>query len=482
MRASYCSGSPPPTAMGRRRRRTESAVAKGLSCGTAQNPYNIGRAKEGLEEISVSVLTQLSAFLSSQPRSPQEFFVLDIGSSSVKALQLRPHSGGAAEEGTVASGWAVVGAGHWPVGRAMMAERRVQESQQEALAEVIGQALERARLAGRRVALSMPTAQTASRILTIPGGMGVIEEEDFIQGEVEKTFSVDLDSVQWDFEVLGAVHDPENADAEGQVFVLLTISKKDVFQTRRDTVESTVALHDLGMRVEIADVEEYAMERALADLIRRHPHPDQNAFPPVPVQEDTTHPGRVVLDANVLARLRGKEGDLHMNADNGPIEILVDLGHETSTLYAMYGNKIIYSNESDHGLKPLVDELARHLSLPIADAQTALINQSLPAAAVQTYESDLLPRFRTDVTGQVNRLIQNFFAALSINRVHRIWLAGGGAALDGVAAEVEETTGIPTLVANPLHGCHLERSVDEEYIAKFGPLFLLAYGLAIRSD
>jgi type IV pilus assembly protein PilM len=424
----------------------------------------------------------------------KDFFALDIGSSAVKALQLRPLTADGPRNQD--AGWAIVGLDHGLVSRAMIVERRIQLPQQEALAAVISDTITRAQIGSRTAAVALPTVQAASRIVAIPAGMNIPEEEAYVEGEVERAFSVNLDDVQWDFDVLGPVHPLEVGDRGVEeeevprVHALITISKKDVFLERQDVVAGSAAMADHRVRVAIADVETFAIERAMADLIRRTPSKNRDMFPNPPLQEDPDHPGRMVLDSNVLAHLRDQTGDVHLTAEQGPVEVLIELGHESSTLYAMYGNRVVYSHESDHGMRHLIDDLARQWGMSVQDTQTALIGQSIPESQAKVWASDLLPRVRTDVGNQVHRLIQNFFAAMSINRIHRIWLGGGGATLEGLAKEVEESTGVTTLIANPLDGLTRDRSgrdrsgkqkeADDAYVRMYGPMFLQAYGLAIR--
>lgn len=423
----------------------------------------------------------------------KDFFALDIGSSTVKALQLRPLT----SEGpkNQEAGWAIVGLEHGLVSRAMIVERRIQLPQQETLAAVISDTLDRAQISSRTVAVALPTVQAASRIVAIPADMSIPEAEAYVEGEVERAFSVALDDVQWDFDVLGPVHPLEVGDKSAEeeiprVHAMMTISKKDVFLERQDVVAGSQAMSDHRVRVAIMDVEAFAIERAMMDLIRRNPHPNRDMFPSPPLQEDPEHPGRMILDSNVLAHLRDQTGDVHLTAEHGPVEVLIELGHESSTLYALYGNRVVYSHESDHGMRHLIDDLARQWGMSPQDTQAALIGHNVPESHAKAWETDLLPRVRTDVSGQVHRLIQNFFAAMSINRIHRIWLGGGGATLEGLAKEVEESTGVTTLVANPLEGLQRDRSgrdrggkqkeADDAYVHTYGPMFLQAYGLAIR--
>ena len=129
-------------------------------------------------------------------------------------------------------------------------------------------------------------------------------------------------------------------------------------------------------------------------------------------------------------------------------------------------------------MKQLSDEVARRYGLSAEDAQKALAASTVP----EGFADEILPQFRSEAANQVNRMIQFFFAATSFNRVHRVWLAGGGGNLIGLADEITQMTGVPAKVANPFEHARVGKGVDVEYLKSMGPSFLTAFGLAMRGD
>ena len=60
-------------------------------------------------------------------------------------------------------------------------------------------------------------------------------------------------------------------------------------------------------------------------------------------------------------------------------------------------------------------------------------------------------------------------------------LAGGCAAIAGVADMVEENLGVPCVVANPLAEMSLSGRVQAQTLAQDAPALMIACGLALRS-
>ena len=82
---------------------------------------------------------------------------------------------------------------------------------------------------------------------------------------------------------------------------------------------------------------------------------------------------------------------------------------------------------------------------------------------------------------QVSRLLQFFYAGSEFNRVDQIVIAGGCAAIPGIAQMVEEQLGVPTIIANPLAHMTLGPRVQAHALAQDAPALMIACGLALRS-
>ena len=81
----------------------------------------------------------------------------------------------------------------------------------------------------------------------------------------------------------------------------------------------------------------------------------------------------------------------------------------------------------------------------------------------------------------ITRSLQFFYSSSHFNYVDQLFLAGGVCALEGLVDEVEQTIGLPTVVANPLLNMQISKSINASALANDAPALLLAIGLAMRS-
>ncbi|RZV50591.1 MAG: pilus assembly protein PilM, partial [Pseudomonadales bacterium] len=89
--------------------------------------------------------------------------------------------------------------------------------------------------------------------------------------------------------------------------------------------------------------------------------------------------------------------------------------------------------------------------------------------------------FQEAVIQQVSRSLQFFFSSSQHDEVDRVLLAGGVAAMDGLAGLVQEKLGKPTSVANPFINMDISPKVDAEALNNDAPSLMIACGLAMRS-
>ena len=73
------------------------------------------------------------------------------------------------------------------------------------------------------------------------------------------------------------------------------------------------------------------------------------------------------------------------------------------------------------------------------------------------------------------------FNSTQYNDVDHVVLAGGVAALTGLAQAVEDKLGTPTTVANPFKGMGVSSRVNSAALANDAPALMIACGLAMRS-
>ena len=164
---------------------------------------------------------------------------LDIGSSSVKAVELVSKGAG--------KGFELKGLGI----AALPPEAIVQGVflNSSVIADSIREAIELGGIKSREVAVAVSGHSVIVKRVTLPA-MTAAELEDQIQWEAEQYIPFDVNEVNLDFEILGA------SDEEGQMDVLLVAAKKDLID---DYVH---VIGEAGLIPVCVDVAAFAVESA----------------------------------------------------------------------------------------------------------------------------------------------------------------------------------------------------------------------------
>jgi type IV pilus assembly protein PilM len=81
---------------------------------------------------------------------------------------------------------------------------------------------------------------------------------------------------------------------------------------------------------------------------------------------------------------------------------------------------------------------------------------------------------------EVQGAVRNFLSASSSGRVDELLLSGGHASLVGVQAAIEQQTGITTTLANPFANMMTAGKVNERYLQRDLPAYIVSAGLALR--
>lgn len=320
------------------------------------------------------------------------------------------------------SNWHIVGMGTSQVNRSVVADKVLLNV--EKLSEAIKEAVDNANIKSKTAYAALSNSQTISKIFNIPSNLTLIEQEDFVQHEARNHIP-DTEEMRMDYEVLG------EGQEDNTTKIHLIAAKADQHQLLVDAVTGA------GFDLKIMDVDDLAVIRAANYLIQKNPL---------------------------------------TNAEE-PNEILVDLGHDFTTIYAIRNGVCVFKRDQNFGMKQLIEEISRHAGIPTQEAEKILSQESGSESLDQT-----LGQFRNETANQINRLIQLFFADSSHNRVHRIWLSGGGALMSGLTTEVSDLTGVPTYTVNPFEGFELAKHLNAHTINRLAPTYLVAFGLSIRED
>ena len=294
----------------------------------------------------------------------------------------------------------------------------------EAVGEAIKRAVSRSGTRVRHAAAAVAGSAVITKVIPMPADLDDDDMESQIELEAVNYVPYPIEEVNLDFEVLGPM--PGNPES---VQVLLAASRAENVEVRASALELG------GLTPKVMDVEVFAVENAFALLA------DQLNIP--------------------------KDG----------IVALIDSGATMTTLNVLRNGRNLYNREQVFGGKQLTDEVMRRYGLSYEEAGMAKRQGGLP----ESYEAEVLDPFKEAMVQQVSRLLQFFYAGSEHNRVDQVVLAGGCAAIPGIAQMVEEQLGVPTIVANPLAHMTLGPRVQAHALAQDAPALMIACGLALRS-
>ncbi|HEX4873197.1 MAG TPA: pilus assembly protein PilM [Nevskiaceae bacterium] len=292
--------------------------------------------------------------------------------------------------------------------------------------EAIGRAISRSGTRTRQAAIAVAGASVITKIIQMPATLSEHDLEEQIKVEADQYIPYPIDEVSIDFQVLDS---SDRGDAMANVLLAAC---------RREQVEQRcAALEFAGLIPKVVDIESYALENACQFL--RHQMPEQGKNKTVAV---------------------------------------VDMGANTTSVLVLHDMKTVYTRDQSFGGRQLTEDIMRHYGMSLEDAGKAKRFGNLP----EGYQSEVLVPFVDDMTQQIDRSLQFFFAASSrYSSIDQIILAGGCAHIPGVDAMIQERLRIPTVVARPFADMSVSAKAKPAVLAKDEASLLIACGLALRA-
>jgi len=169
---------------------------------------------------------------------------LDIGSSSIRLLQLSRHG----------SSYRIDHFAIEPLPQGVIVEKSVQDI--EAISGAIQSAVRNSGSNSKFCAVAVSGSAVFTKAISLPANLAEADIESQVQIEANQYIPYPLDEISLDFEVLGP--SPRNAD---MMDILLAASKNENVESRQDALES------LGLKASVVDVESFAVANAF-ELIR----------------------------------------------------------------------------------------------------------------------------------------------------------------------------------------------------------------------
>jgi type IV pilus assembly protein PilM len=296
----------------------------------------------------------------------------------------------------------------------------------DAVGLALAKALKRSGTRTRRVAAAVAGSSVITKIIQMPADLRELEMEEQIKLEADQYVPYPIDEVNLDFQVVG----PTN-NAPDTVDVLLAACRTETIDAR------VMSLDKVGLQPVVMDTESNALENAC-----------QLLFPQMP------------------------------NGGEKTTVALIDIGAGNTVFMVAHDRKIIYRREQAFGGRQLTEDIMRHYGMSQEEANNAKRLGGLP----DDYDTEVLPYFIDDLTQQIDRSLQLFFAnSPKFNELDQVILSGGSANIPNLADRVQENLGVPVAIATPFKHISVASKAGPQQLAQDETSLLLAFGLAMRA-
>lgn len=292
------------------------------------------------------------------------------------------------------------------------------------VAEAIRRVVKKSGTRTRNVAMALPASAVITKKIILPGGLSEQELEVQVEAEANQYIPFSLDEVSLDFCVVG----PSNSSA-GDIEVMIAASRKEKVQDRQGLAEAA------GLKPVVLDVESYASRTAAGRLIQGLPDGG--------------------MDTMVA---------------------LFEVGAFTTSMQVIRNSDVLYDRDQAFGGAQLSQLIARQYGFTPEEAEAKKRTGDLP----DDYAATVLRPFVESLAQEIARAMQFFFTSTPHNRVDHVLVAGGSAALPGLAEAITAQTSFTCSLADPFEGMVIGDTVREKKLRREAPSYLTSCGLAMR--
>jgi type IV pilus assembly protein PilM len=241
---------------------------------------------------------------------------LDIGSSSVKLVELSQSIGGSMR----LERYAIE-----PLPRGAVVDGNIDKI--EVVADAVKRAWRRANCRVKNVSMALPASAVITKRIALPANLREEELEMQVESEANQYIPFALDEVSLDFQVLGPI-----PNAPDDVEVLIAASRREKVEDRMAVAQAA------GLKPVVVDVESYAMRGALERLIGQLP-----------------------------------------SGGEGLVIAVFYVGANTTAVTVMHDGEAIYEREQPFGGQQLTADIARAYGIPAEEAELKKRSGDLPA-------------------------------------------------------------------------------------------------------
>lgn len=276
----------------------------------------------------------------------------------------------------------------------------------------------------KNAALALPSSAVITKRIVLPAGLSEEEMEVQVEAEAHQYIPFAIEDVVLDFAVIGP-----NANTPEDVDVLIAASRREKVSERE-----SLALQ-AGLKPTVMDIDTHAAHLASQRLIHR------------------------------LA-----------NGGENQVVVLFQIGAMAASMQVVRNDQVVYERDQAFGGAQLTHLIVRQYGFSHDEAESKKRSGDLP----DDFQKAVLQPFVENMAADVERALQFFFTSTPYNRADHVFLAGGSAALEGLAEAVTVKTGIAAQVLDPFKGMQMGSAVRQKKLRREAPSYLRACGLAMR--
>lgn len=254
--------------------------------------------------------------------------------------------------------------------------------------------------------------------------MSETELAESIQWEAERYIPFDINDVNIDFQICGT--NPENPEL---MEVVLVAAKKDMIN------DYVSVLLEAGLNPVTIDVDAFAIENMLAINYE--------------IEKD-----EIVATANV--------------------------GASVTNINILKNNMSAFTRDIFKGGNQITEEIQRQLHIDYEEAEKIKVG-SRTDTTTQSVLQEVLRSAVESLSMEIGNSIEFFQSTTTYEKIHKLYLSGGGAKIKDFDLILQQQIGIPVEMVNPFKKIEFnEKDFDLEYLREVGPMMAVGVGLATR--
>ncbi len=165
-----------------------------------------------------------------------------------------------------------------------------------------------------------------------------------------------------------------------------------------------------------------------------------------------------------------------LEQSNNPV-MIVDMGAATTKLYVVERGTVRNSHTINRGSQDITSTLSKSLGIPLHDAELMKRGMGLTPEAGPHFE-EIVNLVLSYVFSEINQVILNYQRKYK-KTLSKVILVGGGSSLKGIEALAQKNLQIEVVAGNPFVKTEAPAFL-EQILRETGPEFAVAVGVALR--